>query len=198
MTTENWLPIAGLDPSLQNFGVGLLHIDLVSQKLKIDSLLLIETDKQANKVVRQNSDDLRRATDLRINYHKAIAGHGAKFLFTEVPTGAQSARAMMANGIVLGLLASCPIPLIQVQPTETKMATVGTKTASKAEMIEWAVENYPEAPWIKHKSKGQMVVGAKNEHLADAVAVAHAGIKTDQFQQVRAMLMATMVASAAA
>lgn len=198
MTAEYWIPVAGLDPSLKNFGMALMHIDLIAQKLKVDRLILSETEKMANKVVRQNSDDLRRATESCRLYHKEIAGHGCKFLFSEVPTGAQSARAMLSNGIVIGLLASCPIPLIQVQPSETKLATVGTKTASKAEMVEWAVENYPDAPWITHKHKGQMVIGQKNEHLADAVAVAHAGIKTDQFQQVRAMLMATMVASAAA
>lgn len=196
--TEFWIPIAGLDPSMTNFGIALMHIDLHSQALRVDELILSETKKRANKVVRQNSDDLRRATESRILYHKAIASHGCKFVFSEVPTGAQSARAMFSNGVVTGLLASCPVPLIQVQPSETKMAAVGTNTASKAEMIEWAVENYPDAPWIKHKHKGQMVVGEKNEHLADAVAVVHAGIKTDQFQQVRAMLMATITTAQAA
>lgn len=192
------IPIVGLDPSMANFGMSFMYLDLEAMKLELNSLLLVETEKRANKVVRQNSDDLRRCQEITTLYHKAIAAFGAKFAFSEVPTGAQSARAMLANGIVLGVLASCPVPLIQVQPTETKMATVGTKTASKEEMIEWAAETYPDAPWLRHKSKGQMVLTNKNEHLADATAVVHAGLKTDQFQQVRAMLLASMVQSEAA
>lgn len=190
--------IVGLDPSMANFGMSFMHLDLNTLELSLEELLLIETEKKANKVVRQNSDDLRRCQEITSLYHKAILGFGASFAFSEVPTGAQSARAMLANGIVLGILASCPVPLIQVQPTETKMATVGTKTASKEEMIEWAAETYPDAPWLRHKSKGRMVLTNKNEHLADATAVVHAGLKTDQFQQVRALLAAPLVQSLAA
>lgn len=190
--------VVGLDPSMSNFGMAFMHLDLETLNLKLDSLLLIETEKKANKVVRQNSDDLRRCQEITWKYHKAVKAFGAQFAFSEVPTGAQSARAMLANGIVLGVLASCPIPLIQVQPTETKMATVGTKTASKQEMIEWSGETYPDGPWLRHKSKGQMVLSLKNEHLADATAVVHAGLKTDQFQQLRAMLNSQMIQSVAA
>lgn len=195
---SNIVRIVGLDPSMANFGMSFMLLDIDTLKLELAELLLIETEKKANKVVRQNSDDLRRCQEITRLYHKALVGFGAQFAFSEVPTGAQSARAMLANGIVLGVLASCPVPLIQVQPTETKLATVGTKTASKEEMIEWAAETYPDAPWLRHKSKGQMVLTNKNEHLADATAVVHAGLKTDQFQQLRALMNASMVASIAA
>lgn len=192
------ISVVGLDPSMANFGMCFMTLDLKSLDLTLEELVLIETEKKANKVVRQNSDDLRRCQEIILMYHKAVERFGAEFAFSEVPTGAQSARAMLANGIVLGLLASCPVPLIQVQPTETKVATVGTKTASKEEMIEWAAETYPDAPWLRHKHKGAMRLSNKNEHLADAAAVVHAGLKTDQFQQLRALMGARMVASKAA
>jgi len=173
--------VASMDPSLANFGVAELHLDTETLKLSVRSLTLIETEKRTGKTVRQNSDDLRRCKEIVQRYHFLI--NKCTVAFAEIPTGAQSARAMYAFGASVGMLASCPIPLIQVQPFETKLATVGTKTASKEEMIEWAVEHYPDAPWIRRAGKMTL----KNEHLADAVAVAHAGIKTDQFQQLLAM-----------
>ena len=88
----------------------------------------------------------------------------------------------------IGALSSCPIPLIQVQPTEVKLATVGKKTATKEEMINHAVKAHPEANWIVRKSKGQIVLTASNEHLADAVSVIYAGLLSDQFTQATALL----------
>jgi Holliday junction resolvasome RuvABC endonuclease subunit len=178
--------VVGIDPSLSNFGLARLHLDLTAFKLKVHDLHLIETEKRASKTVRQNSDDLRRCQEIVREYHKLVLDWEPAAVFAEIPTGAQSARAMYAFGTVVGMLASCPIRPIQVQPFETKLATVGTKTASKEEMIEWAVETYPDAPWLRDerngKNKGRIL--NSNEHLADAVAIAHAGIVTDQFQQL--------------
>jgi Holliday junction resolvasome RuvABC endonuclease subunit len=87
----------------------------------------------------------------------------------------------------IGILAGCPKPLFQIQPSETKLATVGTKTASKEEMIEWAVEAYPNAPWFRLRDKPGGKIIAKNEHIADALAVVHAGLETDQFAQFMTM-----------
>jgi Holliday junction resolvasome RuvABC endonuclease subunit len=185
--------IAGLDPSMAHFGIAIKDLDLETMQMELIDLVLIDTEKQSGKkVVRQSSDDLRRATEAHAAYHATLVGNNVQFVFSEVPSGGQSARAVYSFGIVVGLLASCPVPLIQVMPSETKLATVGTKTASKAEMIEWAAETYPSGPWIKRKSKGEMVLTNANEHLADACAVVYAGVKTDQFQQVRSMYLTAM------
>lgn len=182
--------VLSVDPSLSNFGMALLRVELPALTIHVDNLELIETEKRANKQVRVNSDDLRRAQEISKRFREAALTWGT-VCFCEVPTGAQSARAMFAFGLSIGVLAACPIPLIQVQPFETKLATVGTKVASKEEMIEWAVENFPHAPWMRKAGK----VLNKNEHLADAVAIAHAGIKTDQFQQLLAMWRSTASAA---
>lgn len=179
------IAVSAFDPSLANFGMARLALDLTTLHFEVQDLKLVQTEKQTSKQVRQNSDDLRRARELARAFHDFAAQ--TKIGFAEVPTGAQSARAMYAFGVSVGLLAACPVPLIQVQPYETKLATVGTKTASKEEMIEWAVAAYPAAPWLKHIRGGKEVIGNKNEHLADALAIAHAGVKTDQFQQLRAL-----------
>jgi len=170
-----------------------LSLNTDSMELKVVDLKLIETERQVTKQVRQNSDDLRRAKELYKAY--SVFAQRGVVVFAEIPTGAQSARAAYAFGVALGLLASCPKPIIQLQPSEVKLATVGTKTASKSEVIEWCVEKYPDAPWIKHKRAGKMVIGNKNEHLADAIAVAHTGVGTDSFQQLLAIWKANTIAA---
>ena len=179
--------VGGIDMGLRALGFTRFDYNLINHKLAFLDMELIETERRVAKVVRANSDDLRRSQELWRALHRN--GHRCDLLFAEIPSGAQSARAAHSFGIVTGLLAAMSVttPLIQVQPTETKLHTVGTKTASKQEMIEWAAETYPDAPWLRKKVKGVMKVIDKNEHLADACAVVHAGLKTDQFQQLVAM-----------
>lgn len=176
--------VAGIDPALKNMGVARMALDTETLKLELLDLRLFETEKQTGKTVRQNSDDLRRAKELVQGLHETVAD--CAVVFAEIPTGAQSARAALSFGVAIGVLASCPKPIIQVQPWETKLATVGTKTASKQEMIEWAGETYPDGLWLRRKLHGEMVLVDKNEHLADACAVTHAGIKTEEFQRLMA------------
>ena len=66
------------------------------------------------------------------------------------------------------------------------LAATGSKTASKDDMITWAVSQYSDANWLTTKRGGHDIVTKKNEHLADAVAAVHAGMKTDLFQQLTA------------
>lgn len=175
------IPILSIDPAFRNVGFARMVLDLDTMSLEITHLDLIQTEKRANKVVRQNSDDLRRAKELYEANQKFC--QGMTLGFAEIPYGAQSARAAYGFGAAVMLVASCPMPVIQVQNFEAKLATVGTKTAAKDEMIEWAVETYPNAPWLRHRGK----LKADNEHLADAVAIAHAGIRTAEFRQLAAL-----------
>lgn len=186
----NTIKIVGLDPSLSNFGIAQCTLDIDTLEFSVDNLILVETspekDKKVRKQVRKNSEDLDRAQAL---YGGMLLGcTGAKLAIAEVPVGSQSSRAMASYGVCLGVLAACPIPLVQVTPNEVKIAATNCKTATKEEMIEWANEKYPYANWLTHKRGGQTVLTAKNEHLADAIAAVEAGIRTDQFQQILAMM----------
>lgn len=180
------LILCGLDGSLRNFGMTKMQYDFSSGKLELLDLKLIETQKDKSKSVRSSSDNLLRA--------QTIARGVSEFLsdvttcFAEVPSGGQDYNAVLGFGITIGIYASIKIPLLEVSPYETKLATVGTKTASKQEMIEWAFEEYPTAPWLTVKRGGVMMPTLKNEHLADAAAICHAGIKTPAFKQVLAIL----------
>lgn len=100
----------------------------------------------------------------------------------EIPVGSQSARSMASYGICIGVVASIDKPLIQVTPAEVKLVATGSKTASKDDMIKWATEMYPEGQWLTTNKKGVVSFVNKNEHMADAIAAMHAGVKTDQFK----------------
>lgn len=185
MTT---ISIVGFDPSLRNWGIAKASVNIFSLKYVINDLSLHKSEDEAGKVVRKNSDDLRRAKTLFDGMTEAC--RGAVLAIAEVPVGSQSARAMASYGVCIGVLAACPIPLIQVTPTEVKIAATGEKYAAKEEVIEWAMNKFPTAPWLLRKVKGKMEPIAANEHLADACAVIEAGLKTQQFKQAVAMYRA--------
>jgi Holliday junction resolvasome RuvABC endonuclease subunit len=177
------IKIVGVDPAIRNFGYAQGTFDTSNSLLSMQSIALVTTEKNPHKTIRRNSDDLSRAQ----HHQKALIKYcaGMNIAIAELPTGTQSARGAMSNGIALGVMASCPIALIQVMPDEVKMAAVGHKQASKEEMIEWAMEKYPFLPWLTIKRKGLDTPVAANEHLADAIAVIHAGILTQQFEQAQ-------------
>lgn len=145
------------------------------------------------KQVRQNSVDLESAFQLYTTTWELT--QDAKAVFVEVPVGSQSARAMASYGICVGILGSLRangIPFFEVTPTEVKLAAAGYKTATKADMISWAIQTHPEGNWPFYSQKGQQLVSeAKAEHLADAVGAIHAGIQTNTFKQVLSMRVLT-------
>lgn len=190
------LKVVGIDPSLRNFGFAHGVVDLDSGEIIVNKIALSQPDaieKHLKKQTRKNSDDLRRARYLSADLMKNTEGN--TFAMVEVPVGSQSARSMASYGICVGVLAACKIPIIQVTPAEVKLMSVGHKQASKAEMIEWAMNEYPDAVgWKMRKSKGIMVPMNDNEHMADACAAIHAGVVTEQFAQA-ASLYNSMVAA---
>lgn len=185
-----YLKVAGLDPSLSHFGMVKGELDLETGKLFNLQLRLIQTspDNQ-NKIVRKNSTDLKRCRKLHIGMQEFIKD--VAMVFVEIPVGSQSARAMASYGMCIGVVAAIQQAVIQVTPTEVKVAATGNKTASKADMIKWAKDAYPDAEWIERVIKGVKNHVNKNEHLSDSLAAIYAGVRTDQFKHARAMLLAT-------
>lgn len=183
--------IVGFDPSMSNFGCIAAKLNLNTGILTNVIPHLIEAPPEPkSKQVRQNSMDLNRARHLFENMTSFIAQHKPDVICVEIPVGSQSARAMASYGMCIGLLASIDTPLIQVTPAEVKLRAAGSKTTTKAQMIEWATATYPEASWATVKRKGVIEYTAKNEHLADALGAIYAGVKTDEFKQMRAIYLA--------
>lgn len=180
------IKVVAFDPSMTNWGVCKASVCLETSRIVIDGLVLIQTKSESKKGVIKQSDDIRRAKEVRHGMMAACIGRA--IAISEIPfmNPGSYASANFNAGLVTGVLASCPVPLIQVFPRDVKLVT-GDKNADKDDMMAWAFEKYPDAPWITRKLKGKAVRTKANEHLADAVAALHAGIETQQFAQAAAM-----------
>lgn len=188
------IKIAGIDPALSNFGMVRADFDLDTHRVQVESVMLVQTVKDASKQVRKGSDDLRRCREIV----EAMRGFldGISLGFAEVPSGgAKSANALKALSMATALLGACPVQLIEVNPAEVKLATVGKRTAAKEDMIDWAIEHHPEAKWITYKRNGEVLFADKNEHIADAICSIYAGIQTQQFKNLIAALSAIKAAA---
>ena len=180
--------IAGLDPSLSNFGMVKGALDLHSGTLSDMIIALSESPPiKAKKAIRQNTLDLQRA---RLHYKAmTVFLSNVNMVCIEIPVGSQSARSMASYGICVGILSSIGKPIIQVTPAEVKIAATNSKTASKELMIDWATNKYPDLPWLTNTRKGVKTYANKNEHIADALAAIYAGVRTDEFEQARSLLI---------
>lgn len=176
--------IVGMDPSLNNWGIAVGTYDTDTGTIDIHDLATICPEFQKGKQVRQNTKDLERAKFLCEHAYSYLSK--AQMVFVEVPHGSQSARAMASYGVcigVLGALKTSSTPFIEVTANEVKLATTGSNSATKAEIIERAVKNFPNAPWPMKKVKGKSSVSStKAEHMADAIGAIEAGIKTNYFK----------------
>lgn len=174
---EKLLRVVGMDPSLRNWGISKGTFNLQTKEVIIDVLEVVNPVLPTGKQVRQNSVDLESAKQL--SERAMAAAKDAQAIFVEVPIGSQSARAMASYGIcvgVLGALRASGIPFFEVTPNEVKLTAVGSKVATKDTMINWAKHRHPEANWPK--------AACKAEHMADATAAIHAGIKSNEFRQL--------------
>lgn len=170
-----------MDPSLTNWGLAEGTLDLNSGFLSELGLSIVEPERLKGKQVRQNSKDLYEAEQLANIAVKAAMR--AKAVFVEVPIGSQSARAMASYGVcvgILGAIRAAGIPLIEVTPTEVKMAFTGNKNATKQMMIDEALRLYPDANFPRWRGE----ISSKAEHVADAIAAIHAGANTPTFQNL--------------
>lgn len=169
--------VIGVDPAMS--ATALVAMDLSTMKV-IDSLL-IETVKSTQKQVRVSSDTISRCRDLISGTSNFLDGKGRYIIAGETPSGSKNSAAMKGYGISCFLLAL--YGALEVTPDEVKKATVGSGTASKEQMIAWAMEKHPEAPWKITKSTGKPAL--KMEHMADAIGVIYAAMKLPEFKRLR-------------
>ena len=177
--------VMGIDPSLRNTGIAIARIGADTNIIRgIDDLILART-QPGPKSQRKSSADFEAASIISATIRNAVERYEPKVVFAEIPSGTQSSRASFALGITLGIMATMWPKPIEVTPQQTKLQSVGVRTATKGEMIEWAVATYPDAPW--QRSTTGRIMNA-NEHLADACGVIHAGIMTPEWEVIRNLL----------
>ncbi len=173
--------IVSIDPSLRN--TALVYSELTDGVVKVIDSVTIETEKSKQKQVRASSDLIQRCDVLHRHVNKFLEKHSPEIIFVETPSGSQSASGMKNYGVSCYLIATLRPRAIEVTPTEVKKATVGTKTASKHEMIAWAFDKHPEAPWTLRNDFPL----AKQEHMADAIAIIYAGMITPAFDWIKSV-----------
>lgn len=191
--------VVGFDPSLTATGWVICDVDVTTSRPKIVDIIelgLSETSPAPKKSkVRVSSDNVARARKQRACMVAAIETHGARIACSEVPSGAQSAKAALAFGVVIGLLAALPVPMVEVTPLQVKDAACGNKYADKEDIMRWALGMTEKlgglAFWktaakpnefeIEHE--GRYLI-KKMEHQADAVAVVEAAIRTPEFRDL--------------
>lgn len=172
---------------MRNWGLAFSSLDLATGVLDVPVLSVIKTgDEPKGKQVRVNSYDIERANTLYSNILPLVLS--SKVIFVEAPVGSQNAAGMKAYGICVGLLGALRaqnIPLIEVTASEVKRAMTNSKTATKDQMISAAVAEYPTANWPRH---GGVISASSAEHMADAIGAIHAGVNTQQFQNLMRLL----------
>lgn len=183
------IPVLGMDPSLRSWGLAETTLDLSTGIPTIPHLTVIEPEDLKGKQVRQNSKDLWLAEQL--SGPVMAAARKAKVIFVEVPVGSQSARAMASYGVCVGILGAVRalgIPLIEVTATESKVIFAGDKNATKQQMINAGLAFYPAANWPRYEQSGKGFtkgdIHSKAEHVADAIAAIHSGVRTPVFQNL--------------
>lgn len=186
--------IVAQDPSFRNWGLIAATLDLSKPDfdINISEMLVVDksqTDDSKKKQVRKNSQDLERAQVIHNAVDSFLERHNPTMTFVEVPHGSQSAASMKGYGVCIGILGGMKTPMVQLSESECKIAAVGKRIATKKEMISWAMDKHPAAPWKMKKLKGEMVsVDGYNEHLADACAALEAGLVSNQFINALAFL----------
>lgn len=194
------IKVLGIDPSLASTGWAVAQVDTNTRKIEsILAMGTIVTEKTKSKQVRKSSDDMQRARTIFKTLSGVIAEHGIKIATSEIPGGAQSASAARAFGIVVGLMASLPVPVIEVNPTEVKLAATNTKFADKEDMVRWAVglttSTQSPVEWNTGKAANDWNIQIEDryvtktmEHQADAIGALNAAVKSTQFEQLAGML----------
>lgn len=168
--------ILGIDPSMSNCGFVLVELNPTNMKPSVIEMKLVETEKSKNKQTRKSCDDISRAKEIieALQRYENLAD----IVVAEVPHGSQSANGMKSYGMCCAILAGIKKPLIQLSDQQVKKCILGVRSATKQQMIDWAFDTQPEAPWLL---RGGRLLN-KNEHLADAYAAIETAIKSDEFK----------------
>ena len=192
------IKVIGQDPSMCNWGLAACTIDTNDFSVTANELFVVQDikeEKDTRKSVRKSSLDIIRARRLSERVNEFLARHSdAKFTMVEIPHGSQKAASMKGYAICITILAAQSINMIELNERECKLNALGKTSATKAEMIHWAMSEHPEANWKMRRLKGELVsVDGYNEHAADALSAVHAGLVSDQF--VQAVTFAEALAS---
>lgn len=162
-----------IDPSFRNTAIVQATI-INGEIVSVDFIHLEHTEKGNGLVSEDDWGCARKISDAVLSFTKS-----ADVVMVEQPIGSQSARASWTSGIVLGILASIPKPVMRFRPDAVKLHFTGDKNASKRDMIDRAKKLFPSVTLPTTKKRGKtVIVSSRAEHICDALAVLYLGAKT--------------------
>ncbi|RYF46803.1 MAG: hypothetical protein EOO38_13390 [Cytophagaceae bacterium] len=185
------LRMLGLDPGLTNTGFAVADVDMDQRKIKrVIDLGLLKTERNILLSVRRTSDDLRRAQEIYQALHRIASDLKVDVIAVEMVTTTPYRRPNISFGVMIGVVAGLQLPVFEVLPYEAKAAAVGKRDATKKDMVHWALKTCGEhVTWptsAKSNKWGLMHDGSfvtlQAEHQADALAMIHGALHTEQFR----------------
>lgn len=182
---SNTVRVLGIDCSLNNLGVCICEVDFHLNMFVLETRLIRNNEVYPSKML-QSFQDFDKAKRFAKALREIVGSNKIDICVGEIPCGSQSSRACTSAGIVTGLLGSVAsyCSICGVTPVQAKKASVGSKTASKEEIIEWAQLTHPEVKFRTRKLHGQDVVMKDCEHEADSIAIVTAALQTTEFQEL--------------
>lgn len=162
----------GLDLSLRNTGIAILHWDEVERPKAV----FVDTVTTTNKETVYKSC-LKLAEGLKDIIADSV--HTENYLGAEFMNGSQSASAMKALGASIGVLCGLSVafntkPYSTFGPKDIADLVGFPKVTGKSRKrynIDLADELYPDNSMARNKRTG--LIMAKEEHKADAILIAH-------------------------
>lgn len=173
------ITFVAIDSSLANTGVAVGFIE--NEDIVIEKINLVSTSKDKTKQIRVSSDTVNRCRQTHRFVLNILNEVKPDVIFVETPSGSQMANGMKNYGATCQLIAALEPEPFEVTPIEVKVGSVNDKTASKQKIINWAYNLYPSLGWLFHAGKLQ----DKNEHMADAIAIAYAASQTPEFKRFK-------------
>lgn len=180
---KHLIKVAGMDPSMSNWGLAIGTYNTLTDELTFDELLVVKPVINRDKKVRASTRDIQRAETLFYSVMDKI--QDIHLVVAETPIAGQDSRSCvnyaMCNSLIAAMNVLREYPIIEVSPYDVK--GVVRKGAQKSDMIAWALDQHPEAQWKTRILKGlRTIVVGHAEHVSDAIAAFYAGSKTKSFK----------------
>lgn len=189
----------GIDPGLSMTGYAAASVDperaLIIHVLEVG---VSATERRNLKQVRKGSEHLRRGREQAVVLNAIIDRYCPAAVAVELTTTTKHKHPIFSFGVMTGIVACMDPPVVEVLPHEVKLAATGNKRATKADVIQWAL-NQPgstSVEWpvsarrnslnLQHEGLHLMRIA---EHPADALAAIQAALLTEQVRL--AYLMST-------
>jgi Holliday junction resolvasome RuvABC endonuclease subunit len=187
----------GIDPGLSNTGYAVALVDPKARKIvKTLELGTILTERETNKTIRRTSDDLRRARKIHRELREVVDRHAISLAACEMQSTTPYKRISLNFGVTLGVIASFDFYLVEMLARDVKKAVTGDRDAPKEKIIRWALEltRGDDVRWPTSARQNRMDLSYRArhvtlaaEHQADALAVIHAALQSDQMQDLLAL-----------